>query len=422
MLIRSARDAERVACQWLQAHGYPDAQLTGRGADGGVDVDSSGAVAQVKAEVVPVGAPVVQQTFGIASARGVDALVFALAGFTAAATRFANSVGVALFTFDLQSEVEAINSAARALSNRESGFVLSEDQRRLIRRASELGITGLVAAEAPRAGLRATPERLAAWAAHVSASAGEGESDVDGWYSTVVLELGGGAPAWGPVGRLMLGAGTDDGVDGQPMLFVSTDGNQFGGKHRWLSMLPASQPGLFGQVVVGTAIEATSERAPGQLPFSLGHLRVIEEEFRSDYQWKRTVPAGDALVEDPRTEPFAEVEQILGQCGRVRLVAEPGRHWREARFQVREHAGARLVFAVVDNYWSTFFPGPGDILAALAYHLPEALDVLDDDLAKPALRDEQVIAAVVVPEGQTELALAVLVEALTLDPDDLSIS
>ena len=61
-----------------------------------------------------------QQTFGIASARGVDALVFALAGFTAAATRFANSVGVALFTFDLQSEVEAINSAARALSNRES--------------------------------------------------------------------------------------------------------------------------------------------------------------------------------------------------------------------------------------------------------------------------------------------------------------
>src|SRR5688572_23302962 len=43
---------------------------------GGIDVDSSEAVAQVKAKVKPVGRPVIQQTAGIAAADHKAALVF----------------------------------------------------------------------------------------------------------------------------------------------------------------------------------------------------------------------------------------------------------------------------------------------------------------------------------------------------------
>lgn len=389
--------------------------MTGRGADGGVDVVAAAAVAQVKAEVVPVGAPVVQQTFGIASARGVAGLVFALAGFTPAAVRFAEDAGVALFRFDLQSQVEPVNAAARALSDGESGLVLADHERRLIRRSIELGVTDLVAAETPRVGLRATPERLAAWAAHVSASIDETEADINGWYARLELELGGGAA---PIGRLGLGAGS--GADGEPTLFVWTEGERFGGLRR-VSVIPGSRPAWFAQVAVGTADEVTSDRVPRQRSVSLRYLRVVERKQRPDLGWEVTAARGDALVEDPRTEPFAEIEHVLDQRGHVRIITDPGRHWREARFEVLEHDGARLVFVVVPDLSWSLIPGSRGVQAALAYHLPDSRDVLGDDLAKPALSDEQVMAAVVAPRGQAELALAVMVEACTLDAEDLLI-
>lgn len=109
-LIRSPGDAEVVAADWLRYFGYVDATVTAAGADGGVDVESSVVVAQVKAEMKPTGRPVVQQIFGIASLRGAQAAVFSLAGFTSEAADWANEAGVALFQFDMQGDPEPLNS------------------------------------------------------------------------------------------------------------------------------------------------------------------------------------------------------------------------------------------------------------------------------------------------------------------------
>lgn len=67
MLIRSPRDAEEAACAWMRDNGYPNARLTPRGPDRGVDVRSSLAVAQVKAETSPVGVEAIQRLLGIAN-------------------------------------------------------------------------------------------------------------------------------------------------------------------------------------------------------------------------------------------------------------------------------------------------------------------------------------------------------------------
>ena len=95
--IRSARAAEEAARLTLVTLGFTDARLTRGGPDGGVDVDCSQPYAQVKAQVQPVPATVVQQTFGVATAESKRAAVFALAGFTPDAVRFADRTSVALF-------------------------------------------------------------------------------------------------------------------------------------------------------------------------------------------------------------------------------------------------------------------------------------------------------------------------------------
>src|SRR5437763_10631632 len=56
-LIRSPDEAELVAAEWMRHLGFPDARCTGAGTDGGVDVRSAGAGAQVKAQLSPVGRP-----------------------------------------------------------------------------------------------------------------------------------------------------------------------------------------------------------------------------------------------------------------------------------------------------------------------------------------------------------------------------
>src|SRR5262245_12525212 len=62
-------DAERIAVLWLQRFGHPDARLTRRGPDDGIDVWSKGAVAQVKHRTDKrVGIADVQRLAGAASA------------------------------------------------------------------------------------------------------------------------------------------------------------------------------------------------------------------------------------------------------------------------------------------------------------------------------------------------------------------
>src|SRR2546421_1570770 len=95
--------------------GFGDARCTVAGTDGGVDVRSRAAVAQVKAQLTPVGRPELQALYGVARSEGRQPLFFSLMSYTAAALTWADEVGMALFRFDHAGLVEPVNVAAGAL-------------------------------------------------------------------------------------------------------------------------------------------------------------------------------------------------------------------------------------------------------------------------------------------------------------------
>jgi len=95
--------------------GFHDAQCTGAGTDGGVDVRSREAVAQVKAQLSPVGRPELQALYGVARSEGRQALFFSLMSYTASALAWADEVGMALFRFDHAGIVEPQNAPAGVL-------------------------------------------------------------------------------------------------------------------------------------------------------------------------------------------------------------------------------------------------------------------------------------------------------------------
>ncbi|MFJ8197133.1 restriction endonuclease [Streptomyces sp. NPDC096152] len=114
-LIREARDAELIAVEWMRYLGFDDAAATPVGADGGIDVVSARAVAQVKMEGKPTGRPIVQQLHGVAVHEGKTGVFFSLAGYTPQARTWAQTSGTLLFRFDYQGAIEPVNAAAHAL-------------------------------------------------------------------------------------------------------------------------------------------------------------------------------------------------------------------------------------------------------------------------------------------------------------------
>lgn len=114
-LIRTARDAELVAAEWMTYLGFSNVRPTPVGTDSGIDVWSDEALAQVKAETVPTGRPKIQQHHGVCSAACREAVFFSLAGFTPQAKKFADETQMALFGFNLAGEVEPINSPAHGI-------------------------------------------------------------------------------------------------------------------------------------------------------------------------------------------------------------------------------------------------------------------------------------------------------------------
>lgn len=106
--------AEELAAEHMRTIGFPDARRTPAGTDGGIDVVAATAVAQVKYQAAPVGAPVVQQLRG--AAHGMDhALFYSSGGFTQAARKAAAASDVALFSFTTDNEVLPENARAAAL-------------------------------------------------------------------------------------------------------------------------------------------------------------------------------------------------------------------------------------------------------------------------------------------------------------------
>jgi hypothetical protein len=103
--------AEVLARDWLLSLGEHDARLGPGRQDGGVDVESSHYVVQVKHWQANVGGPAVRQIFGVATARGKVAIVVALSGYTRDAEAFATQAGVALFSY-ASGQIRASNADA----------------------------------------------------------------------------------------------------------------------------------------------------------------------------------------------------------------------------------------------------------------------------------------------------------------------
>ena len=91
--------AEAVVRDWMKQNGYRDARLTKAGADGGVDVESGAALAQVKHHAKPVPLREVQRIYGIAVAERKKPMIFGSSGFTPAAREWANRHGVECYRF-----------------------------------------------------------------------------------------------------------------------------------------------------------------------------------------------------------------------------------------------------------------------------------------------------------------------------------
>jgi hypothetical protein len=104
--------AEQFAVDHMRHLGFKDAKLTPAGADGGIDVESAAAVAQVKHWKNTVTRPDVQRLNGAAPAN-TSRLFYAASGFTRDARLFADEQKIALFAYDLDTrEVNPVSVTA----------------------------------------------------------------------------------------------------------------------------------------------------------------------------------------------------------------------------------------------------------------------------------------------------------------------
>jgi tetratricopeptide (TPR) repeat protein len=118
-LIRNPKHAEQNARDWMEYWGWSDARVTPDGPDGGVDVESSEAIAQVKMEGKPIGRPPLQALYGLGIHQKKTALFFSLSGYTSQAIEWADEVDMPLFAFDFQGTPRAANFAAESFETQE---------------------------------------------------------------------------------------------------------------------------------------------------------------------------------------------------------------------------------------------------------------------------------------------------------------
>jgi tetratricopeptide (TPR) repeat protein len=116
-LIKTPRDAELNARDWMIYLGFDDARATAVGADNGIDVTSSRAIGQVKMQGVKSSINNIKNLHSTSISLSKRALFFSLSGYTQPGIDFANSVQIALFEFDYQGTISPVNLSARRLLN-----------------------------------------------------------------------------------------------------------------------------------------------------------------------------------------------------------------------------------------------------------------------------------------------------------------
>lgn len=113
------RDAEHLAARIMTNLGAKNVRVTPATRDGGLDVVADGFVAEVKHHADKVAAAPVHRIFGVAQARGARALFFTMTGYRPEAITFAETAGVALFTYDPATGAVAGHSSAARSALRE---------------------------------------------------------------------------------------------------------------------------------------------------------------------------------------------------------------------------------------------------------------------------------------------------------------
>lgn len=98
----SPRGAELLVAEWMRHLGILDAEATPEGADGGIDVTSRSAIAQVKHYKGRVGVVEVRELLGVAASLRKQALFFTSTGYTSEAAAFATATGVSLFVYSAE--------------------------------------------------------------------------------------------------------------------------------------------------------------------------------------------------------------------------------------------------------------------------------------------------------------------------------
>ncbi|MGV8911222.1 MAG: restriction endonuclease [Rhodoglobus sp.] len=98
----SPRGAELLVVEWMRHLGILDAEVTQERADGGIDATSETTIAQVKNYKGKVGVVEVRELFGVAAARGKQAIFFTSAGYTVEATTFATATEIPLFVYSAE--------------------------------------------------------------------------------------------------------------------------------------------------------------------------------------------------------------------------------------------------------------------------------------------------------------------------------
>lgn len=96
----SHEGAEAIVAVWMQHLGAGDAKVTRYSGDGGIDVESTAYIAQVKNYMGTVGVVEVRELAGVALVDGRTPLFFTSGYFAEGASAFADRAGIALFKYD----------------------------------------------------------------------------------------------------------------------------------------------------------------------------------------------------------------------------------------------------------------------------------------------------------------------------------
>lgn len=111
--ITNPHAAELNAQDKLRSWGFADAVATTGGADGGIDVRSSRALAQVKWKGGVTGRPDIQNLYGARGTGLQQLFFFSASGYSDQAIEYANQVNILLMTYDPVGAVEGVNQPAK---------------------------------------------------------------------------------------------------------------------------------------------------------------------------------------------------------------------------------------------------------------------------------------------------------------------